>query len=143
MFSTRKSVVLLAVIALLLSALACSLPGGEEEPTEAPPTAVADVAPTDEPAPTEAPTEEPTAEPTAVPTEEPAPEPTDEPTPEPEPTAATGGAVSSGLEPGWRLYTNGNYVNELAYADGPLGCNRRRRGRLGSGRWRLCQADHR
>ncbi|MCB0018806.1 MAG: hypothetical protein KDE09_13535, partial [Anaerolineales bacterium] len=120
MFSTRKSVVLLAVIALLLSALACSLPGGEEEPTEAPPTAVADVAPTDEPAPTEAPTEEPTAEPTAVPTEEPAPEPTDEPTPEPEPTAATGGAVSSGLEPGWRLYTNGNYVNDLAYADGDL-----------------------
>jgi ligand-binding sensor domain-containing protein len=86
----RKFMPLGALLILVLVTLAC----GGSEPTETPasPPTEAPVLPTDTPVP---------------PTETPEP-PT--PTPEPEPV----------VEPGWYIYSNGNYVREIALAGGTL-----------------------
>jgi ligand-binding sensor domain-containing protein len=87
----RKFVPVLAVSILALAVLACG--GSEPAETPAAPTDVP-VLPTDTPPP---------------PTETPVP-PTPAPTSTPEPVA----------EPGWHVYSNGNYVREIALDEGTL-----------------------
>jgi ligand-binding sensor domain-containing protein len=91
----QKVIPIIALVVLITATLACG--GGKSSPTPVPATDVP--APTDAPQPTQTPVP-PT--PTAVPT----PAPT--PTPEPQ------------VEPGWHIYTNGNYVREIALLDGVL-----------------------
>jgi len=91
----HKLTPLFVLLILILVALACSpcgLIGGEPTPTTAP-------QPTDAP-PTEAPPIETEAPATETP---PPPTPTEAPAPE--------------AEPGWRMYTNGNYVRQIALDD--------------------------
>jgi ligand-binding sensor domain-containing protein len=86
----RKSIPIFALLILGLTALACG--GGQPTETAAPLPTEASALPTDTSAP---------------PTDTPAP-----PTPTPEPTPA--------VEAGWHIYSNGNYVREIALHDGIL-----------------------
>jgi ligand-binding sensor domain-containing protein len=89
----HKFVPIFALLILALVTLACG--GSEPEETPAPPTNT--LAPPTETSAPPAPTA--TATPTPVP-----------PTPTPEPL----------VEPGWHIYSNGNYVREIAVHDGLL-----------------------
>ncbi len=87
----RKFTPIFVLLILALAVTSCG--GGEATETAVPPTD-APVVPTNTPVP---------------PTETPVP-PTPTPTPEPTPVA----------EPGWHIYSNGNYVREIALHDGYL-----------------------